>query len=326
MSEESVEEKSSNRFNNRAWRLVVLASLMCCGSTFAAFFARWHWSLELLTHFRVQYFFVLAVVLHLMIYCRRWWAVAIIGMTLGWNAFLIAPVYFRDVPVYSAAKVMRVMSVNVFTKNEQHDLLLDLVHNESPSVLLVMEVNDDWLVALDQLREEYPYSTAQGRSDNFGMAIYSEFPLTDTQYIDTGEFSLPLIKTTVQVDIGPGITLIGAHPLPPVGHRRSTGRNDYLKTLTEMVRNEDGPVIVMGDLNTSPWSPYFTDIVEQTNLVDSRQGFGVQASWPVGNPLLAIPIDHVLVSPEFAINDRRLGPNIGSDHYPVIADVILASF
>jgi len=37
-------------------------------------------------------------------------------------------------------------------------------------------------------------------------------------------------------------------------------------------------------------------------------------------PLLGIPIDHCLVSPEIIVTKRSVGPSVGSDHYPVIID------
>jgi len=37
-----------------------------------------------------------------------------------------------------------------------------------------------------------------------------------------------------------------------------------------------------------------------------------------------VAIDHCLVSPEIAIRDRHIGPDVGSDHFPVVLDFALA--
>jgi endonuclease/exonuclease/phosphatase family metal-dependent hydrolase len=36
-----------------------------------------------------------------------------------------------------------------------------------------------------------------------------------------------------------------------------------------------------------------------------------------------IPIDHVVVSPEVRVTDRRVGPDVGSDHLPVEATLAI---
>jgi endonuclease/exonuclease/phosphatase (EEP) superfamily protein YafD len=82
--------------------------------------------------------------------------------------------------------------------------------------------------------------------------------------------------------------------------------------------------MVLGDLNTTSWSPYFRDLVADSGLLDSRRGFGVEPSWPsFGLPLLRIPIDHGLVSPAVSVLDRRIGPAAGSDHLPLVIDFAL---
>ncbi len=61
-------------------------------------------------------------------------------------------------------------------------------------------------------------------------------------------------------------------------------------------------------------------------LLDSRRGFGVQRSWPTSMKVsilgtMRIPIDHALVSRDVKVLDRRVGPFIGSDHFPIMVDI-----
>jgi endonuclease/exonuclease/phosphatase (EEP) superfamily protein YafD len=94
--------------------------------------------------------------------------------------------------------------------------------------------------------------------------------------------------------------------------------------MADFVNQSKHPAIVMGDLNMSMWSPYFRQFIQATGMKSSRQGFGVQPSWPADSPLLQIPIDHCLVSKDdILLIHNRIGKDIGSDHYPLIADLSL---
>ncbi len=53
------------------------------------------------------------------------------------------------------------------------------------------------------------------------------------------------------------------------------------------------------------------------DLIDSRIGFGSKMTWPAMLPLMGITIDHILVSKDITVLKHEVGPNIGSDHYPV---------
>jgi endonuclease/exonuclease/phosphatase (EEP) superfamily protein YafD len=79
----------------------------------------------------------------------------------------------------------------------------------------------------------------------------------------------------------------------------------------------------MGDLNATPWSRPFVHLVESSGLCDTRAGFGVQASFPAASWLLRIPIDHVLASCGIGVQSRRIGRDVGSDHLPVIVDLVV---
>jgi len=49
----------------------------------------------------------------------------------------------------------------------------------------------------------------------------------------------------------------------------------------------------------------------------------VQDTWHAHLPAPRIPIDHVLVPPEATVLRREVGPDIGSDHLPIEAEIVL---
>ena len=116
---------------------------------------------------------------------------------------------------------------------------------------------------------------------------------------------------------------MGTHPLPPIG-RNAAIRNEQLSAVADWVAGMHGPVVVAGDLNTTPWSPYFREFLKRSGMRDSRRGFGVQATWPDNLGSAGIPIDHALVSDGVYVQDRRVGLPFGSDHRPIIVDLIIA--
>lgn len=99
----------------------------------------------------------------------------------------------------------------------------------------------------------------------------------------------------------------------------------FFAQLPRYVHRAASPVLLLGDLNVSPWSPYFRRLLRESGLRDSSQGRGVRPTWPTFNPLMLIPIDHCLYSPGIAIVNRQTGPHVGSDHFPVIVDFVIGA-
>jgi endonuclease/exonuclease/phosphatase (EEP) superfamily protein YafD len=83
--------------------------------------------------------------------------------------------------------------------------------------------------------------------------------------------------------------------------------------------------VLLGDLNCTPWSPAFDRLLAAARLRDSGRGRGLHPTWFSAVPFVGLPIDHVLVGPGVGVRGRHVGPDIGSDHRPVIADLVLPS-
>ena len=101
-------------------------------------------------------------------------------------------------------------------------------------------------------------------------------------------------------------------------------RNAALGAAAGIARDSDLPVILLGDLNLTPDSPDFARLLDESTLRDVMGGRRWRPTWQAGFWPLALRIDHVLVSPEVCVEAVEVGPSIGSDHRPVIAQLRLA--
>ena len=118
-------------------------------------------------------------------------------------------------------------------------------------------------------------------------------------------------------------TLVATHPVPPKTAALARSRDRQLRAIAEFVAAAPLPCIVAGDLNTTPWSAAFRDLLARGGLRDTALGRGVQGTWHARLPLPRIPIDHVLAPPGTEVLRRAVGPDVGSDHFPVEAELRL---
>ena len=84
------------------------------------------------------------------------------------------------------------------------------------------------------------------------------------------------------------------------------------------------PLIVVGDFNTPPDSAIYRSFWSEYGNAFTRAGIGFgYTEWPeVRKVPFGIRIDHVLMTPTWRPRRCWVGPDVGSDHLPVIADLV----
>lgn len=302
-----------------------LAVILAAGSgTLLAFGARHAWHLELASHFRLQYFWALAIATFLLALVRYWKLASVAGLLAGINLMLIVPLYFGPARLPQLGPRLRAMSFNVHYLNHDYGATIELIMNEKPDFVELLEVTPEWVEALKFLKPDYPYEKTLPIENGGGIALYSRYPIKDLSIHEVPYTGLQTIEAELEVP-GRSMTLIATHPASPGSPQNFEYRNRQLEQVAQLARKKNGPVMLMGDLNTTSWSPYFHDLLRDSGLRDSRLGFGVEPSWPwLPSALVRIPIDHCLVSPSISILNRRIGPAIGSDHRPLLVDFAIA--
>jgi len=91
-------------------------------------------------------------------------------------------------------------------------------------------------------------------------------------------------------------------------------RNQHLLRVSDITAVSNTPVVVVGDLNVSPWSKHFLEFVNAGKLRDGRRGHGILPTWPAAIAPLQIPIDHIVVSESVHVTSMATSSGFGSDH------------
>ena len=307
-----------------------LASLFHAGVFLAlagsliGFFGSLHFFLDLFSNFRLSYAAALALGFILAKFTKKrrlayLWAVGFII-----NAAPIAPFFVPPQTQISPTDTpLRIMFVNVLRKNPDKQAVIDAILKADPDIVVAVEVDELWGDALTSgLASQWPHSKVADRSDNFGIAIFSRKPLLNINVFESPGNYVASLRAELQ--LGNHTTVIyGTHPFPPMSQFTHDGWQVHMADLANRILNEKEPVILVGDFNSTPWSSNYRWFMKRTKLVDSQKGFGPQSSWPTELPYLGIPIDHIVTSPDITTIRRKIGGHNGSDHRPVIADLMI---
>ena len=223
---------------------------------------------------------------------------------------------------------LKVMSYNVWRENSNIPGIAEVIRNQKPDLILLQEIHRDKLktliAELDDLYLNEPYVTFEERKL---QAMISHFPL---QRVDAGHEKGRVQKAIVSTPKGP-ITVLNVHPSRGRWQRR---HQQMITLIADDITADSNPLILGGDFNTTDQSQtyrLFGPILKNAHW-QAGWGFGFTYPTSVGKLLRKIPlpplvrIDHIFHSKHFITQKASTLPDSGgSDHFPVIAELILKS-
>jgi len=279
------------------------------------------WPLALFEHFRVQWIAGGLVLVGCTAALRmRGYVDAALIATIG-HLLWIAPALCRmPRPVPPNGIAVRVLLLNVHTESSSFDEVARLIRDVHPDVVGLVEVDRRWLHGLAPALTPFAGRIEDPRDDNFGVALYTRGPIAGSAE-DLGG-SLPVVVASTTAG-GATFSLVLLHTLPPASSAALAAQEQELDAVAARARAIPGPIVVMGDLNATPWSRPYRRFVARSGLCDSRAGFGIQATFPAASAILRIPLDHLVASCSVGVADRRVERDVGSDHLPVVVDLVL---
>lgn len=306
-------------------------------ATLLPMFRLTHWSVRAFDFPRVQLLCLMGLnllLVALLVGYGRLLGVALGLVTLiamGWQAWWILPyTRFWSQEVETAdpgsdETRLRIMTSNVLMTNRDSSRLLALVRKHRPDVLVTLETDQWWQEQLAPLEKDMLY-TLQCPLDNlYGMHVYSRLPLQDPQIDYLVEDKIPSMSAMLILENGTAVRTHFLHPAPPspTENTFSSERDAELIVVASALKDETRPVVVTGDLNDVAWSPTTRLFRKLSGLLDPRIGRGMVNTFHTQYPFMRWPLDHLFHSDHFAVGRIGRLEDIGSDHFPLLVDLVL---
>jgi len=272
------------------------------------FLHEYWWALELPSHFRLH-IGVASVALAIVALIFRSWPA--FGVAAG--AAVVSWVIVLSVPRahYLQGSGVIIVSQNLSFANGQVVTALGELVEQDSDILVLQEYTPEWHNALAELAERYQYTITVPRNGAFGIAVYSKIPVKSHKIHIFGNTQTPFIE--VELD-SPKLQarLIAVHFQPPMTSYRSKDRERQLVELKRHLETVNGPFVIVGDFNNTPYSPVLRSFMKET-------GTGVSQaicipSWPKSLGWFGIPIDLAVGSNGMRIGSVSAIEPLGSDH------------
>ncbi len=284
-----------------------------------------YWLVDLFSHFPVQYGIVAIGLFGVCLWKKTVFLGSLTVLLAVVNLSVFAQYSPLSSPLNASDHMFTIYLANVWRSNADIRAMYQEILRLQAACVFLMEVTPQHMQPLQPLLEEFPYRIEQPRDDFSGFVFLSRHLINNYQIITNKDHGTrPLLTAKILVGQTP-VHFYGIHPHTPVWRPKFHQRNAQLRWLADDIADRSQPVIVAGDLNTTPFSPTFRELLIHAGLQDTRRGAGWNPSWPVYMPIFWLPIDHILVSSDIQVCRLSTGKSIGSDHYPLIAEIRMSS-
>ena len=248
-----------------------------------------------------------------------------LGFRLGWRALL---------PAGGDAPLVRVVTYNVQGGELVGPRLGELVEATHPDVIMIQECARPLHATLRAL-EGWEVRAPRRRGT---LCLLSRFPIESddtlsTWWLDDGlGGSGDLVKYVLRTPVGP-LTLVNLHletprrGLAPLRKGQGSARAELNSSIREIgserarawLRDIEGPLVVAGDFNMPVESRVYARHWGDLDNAFSTAGIGF--GWTRQMVRFEVRIDHVLTAGGARAVRAGLGPDLGSDHLPVVAAI-----
>jgi endonuclease/exonuclease/phosphatase (EEP) superfamily protein YafD len=213
---------------------------------------------------------------------------------------------------------LRIVSLNLHHIYADADRVAAFIAGADPDVVSLQELSLEPPKVIRRLKKDYPHQLICRYRSSSAIAVLSRTPFTATGC----QNDYRLAWASVERD-GQDVTVASLHlrwPFPSPQAAQIAG-------LSAAWPEIGTPLVLTGDFNAAPWSHAVQEVARNsgTRVVPGlRRTYAWGENW-LGSAM-ALPLDHVLVTPTLDVKSTALGPHVSSDHLPLIVDIGMPRF
>lgn len=311
-------------------------SILLILSTLIPFIKSDQWYIRVFDYPRFQKLFLLILVLILGLFIIPEWNLfnsILFGIHLICVLYLIKVVLpytplgkkmIDKVELLPNEEALSFLVYNVYQDNEKYQNLVNLIQKKQPSIIFLLETDQEWMENIREATDEYPHRIEVPLDNTYGLLFYSKLPIKSQKvnYLISEEIPSIVVDIEYNKQI---VRLYGLHPTPPVPqeNEESTERDAEILLTGKAAAEYGKACIVFGDLNDVAWSKTTELFLKTSHMLDARRGRGFYNTFHTKYWFLRWPLDHYFLSSQFRLIDMKREENIGSDHYPISLSVVL---
>ena len=235
--------------------------------------------------------------------------------------------------IVRAPDVLRIISYNI-GEGVRLDALSELIQELQPDIVVLQECEKEQASALNARLEDPHWQWSV--LDQLGL--FSRLPILNGELKNSDtvkELEGMMARYTLKTSAGL-ISLLTVHlETPRKGIQKmllkDQGLADSMRNFTQTQQNESmiasrwaakrSPLIVAGDFNMSVKNPNYRKYWSYLTNAFSSAGQGL--GYTKFTKYFGARIDHILVDHHWQVKQAWVGPSLGGDHRPMIADFIL---
>lgn len=274
-----------------------------------------------MSHFRIHLLFIWCLLVLIEVFLQgniiRYVLILALIVVGSYTTILLQP-YKGELQNTTGAKVIKFMQFNLNFRNRHLQSVKAYLEEQDIEIATFQEVTAKHRQSLETMRDKYPFQRHCKFAGVGDIAIISKYPFAEPHGECVKEEGL--VWTRVQLDEGE-LSVVSLHLHWPYPYKH----HSQISRLEKVFATIPSPKIIAGDFNAAPWSHAVQRIMaaSDTKVVD-----GVRWSLNIGNPNsllhLQLPIDHLLISKELRVKDIHVGKSMGSDHLPILGEIVYA--
>jgi vancomycin resistance protein VanJ len=268
---------------------------------------------------------------------RQRWRAALAGVSVVAFLALFGGLFLPKVPASTAAACppdecvpLTAMTYNLLTNATDPDALVEMLRDSGADIVALQEVSPSRANLLErELAAAYPHRVLYDLGIP-GVGLLSRHPILEHELFYLQAQTHPYLRATLDVEGAP-LTVIVAHPPPPGLVGRTIRIHPQapldIASVTEMAAS-GGPTLLLGDFNFTDQNDVYR-IVTRAGLRDAfrEAGWGFGLTHPRRLPQhgsfpLLTRIDFIFYTGDFEATRAWVGPDAGSDHLPVLAELV----